>query len=125
MMGIQTNNQHRQGFTIVELIIVILVIGILAAITIVSYAAVTSNSHEQSLQGDIKTAAGQLLKYRSDNGAYPADLSSAGIKNSSTTTYTYTYTSANDTYCLVGTAYNTSFYVLSGNSTPKSGNSCT
>jgi type II secretion system protein G len=123
MMGIKATNNTR-GFTIVELIVVIIVIGIIAAIIIVSYSAITQSSRQQSLQADIKTAASKLVQYRSDNGSYPTSLDAAGVTNSSTTSYTYTYTSANDSYCLVGTGYNMSFYVLSGDSTPKVGSSC-
>lgn len=124
-MGTLPLRKKSSGFTLVELIIVVVVIGIIVSIIIVSYAAVTNESHSQSLQGDIKTAASKLSEYRADNGAYPSTLSTAGVTNSSTTSYTYTYTSANDTYCLIGTGYNTSYYVLNTNTTPKSGTSCT
>lgn len=43
-----------RGFTIVELLIVIVVIGILAAITIVSYTGVTARANESSVQSDLR-----------------------------------------------------------------------
>lgn len=42
-----TSEQHnRRGFTIVELLIVIVVIGILASITIVAYSGITQRAHD-------------------------------------------------------------------------------
>lgn len=42
---IQRNTKLKQGFTIVELLVVIVVIGILAAITIVSYTGVSARAN--------------------------------------------------------------------------------
>ena len=41
------------AFTIVELLVVIVVIGILASITIVSYRGITTKAAEASLQSDL------------------------------------------------------------------------
>lgn len=48
------------GFTIVELLIVIVVIGILAAITLVAYNGVQDRAATASLQSDLKQASSQL-----------------------------------------------------------------
>jgi prepilin-type N-terminal cleavage/methylation domain-containing protein len=68
MVG-KTNKQH--GFTIVELLIVIVVIGILAAITVVAYNGVQNNATNakttQALTAWIKT----LSLYKADNGHWP------------------------------------------------------
>ena len=45
-------SSHIKGFTIVELLIVIVVIGILAAITIVAYNGVTKRSQETKIASD-------------------------------------------------------------------------
>jgi len=42
------NSKHRQGFTIVDLLIVVVVIAILAAITIVSYNGITNQANTSS-----------------------------------------------------------------------------
>ncbi|MFZ2835802.1 MAG: prepilin-type N-terminal cleavage/methylation domain-containing protein [Candidatus Saccharimonadales bacterium] len=61
----------RSGFTIVELLIVIVIIGILAAITIVAYNGIQNRARNQSMV----SAASQIYKgisqYVLDNGAYP------------------------------------------------------
>ena len=67
-------NQRTQqkGFTIVELLIVIVVIGILAAITIVAYNGIQGRAKDaqtDSALGQVKKA---LEIYRADNGFYPA-----------------------------------------------------
>ena len=60
-----------RGFTIVELLIVIVVIGVLAAITIVSYTGINNRAIVASLQSDLANASQQLKLYQVDNGAYP------------------------------------------------------
>jgi prepilin-type N-terminal cleavage/methylation domain-containing protein len=66
------NNTHSvsKGFTIVELLLVIVVIGILAAITIVSYTGVSKKATIASQQSDLTSASRQLEMYKTDNGYY-------------------------------------------------------
>lgn len=64
-------HQHRKGFTIVELLIVIVVIGILAAISIVAYNGIQQRAREAERQSDIKAISTQLEMYFVDNGEYP------------------------------------------------------
>jgi len=61
----------KNGFTIVELLIVIVIIGILAAVTIVAYNGMTQRANEASLASDLNGASMLLATYRIDNGAYP------------------------------------------------------
>ena len=56
-----------KGFTIVELLVVIVVIGILAAITIVSYTGLSSKANVSSLQSDLSSAKKQLALYYIDH----------------------------------------------------------
>ena len=63
-----------KGFTIVELLVVIVVIGILAAITIVSYTGISQKATISSLQSDLVGAKKQLSLYYVDHGAYPASI---------------------------------------------------
>lgn len=59
------------GFTIVELLIVIVVIGILAAIVIVSYSGIQQRATDAVRQSDIDATAKALELYYVDNGKYP------------------------------------------------------
>jgi len=65
------NNKPQSGFTIVELLVVIVVIGILAAITIVSYTGVTSRAKITVIQSDLSNSADQLKIYQATYGSYP------------------------------------------------------
>jgi len=61
----------RRGFTIVELLIVIVVIAILAAISIVAYNGVQQRARDSQRSSDIAAIKKALELYRIDNGGYP------------------------------------------------------
>lgn len=61
-----------QGFTIVELLIVIVVIGILASITIVAFNGVQDRARVVSVQSDLRNLHTSLQEYQAINGEYPA-----------------------------------------------------
>ena len=64
----------KPGFTIVELLVVIVVIGILAAITIVSYTGISQKAITATLQSDLDGASKQLKLYQVENSQYPTSL---------------------------------------------------
>lgn len=64
----------RRGFTIVELLIVIVVIGILAAITIVAYNGIQNRAALASAQSDVVSIIKKLELFKIDNDAYPGSI---------------------------------------------------
>jgi prepilin-type N-terminal cleavage/methylation domain-containing protein len=66
-----TYTTHLRGFTIVELLIVIVVIGILAAITIVAFSGVTTRANDAAVQSDLKNAAQRFHNYLTETGNVP------------------------------------------------------
>ncbi len=71
---------QQVGFTIVELLIVVVVIAILAAITTVSYNGITNQANDSAVQQDLATLAKKIQIANAQNGAYPvgAGLRAAG-----------------------------------------------
>ncbi len=72
------------GFTIVELLIVIVVIGILAAITIVAYNGIQNRARVSAVKSDFSNAAKkiEIFKLDSTTSSYPvgaSNLTTAGV----------------------------------------------
>jgi prepilin-type N-terminal cleavage/methylation domain-containing protein len=114
------------GFTIVELLIVIVVIGILAAITIVAYNGIQDRARASTLSSALSQAANKLAVYQVDNpDLYPADktaLEAIGIKDSASVTYQYTRTTSTpNTYCITATTGTASYKISNTNTTPQQG----
>ena len=65
-------NRNRSGFTIVELLIVIVVIGILAAISVVAFNGVQGRAHDAAIRNDLVSMAKKFEMYKADFGVYPA-----------------------------------------------------
>jgi len=76
--------KSQKGFTIVELLIVIVVIGILAALVLNTFAGVQKRARDTQRQTAINSMATQLEVYYNDQGSYPALgplAADNGIKN--------------------------------------------
>ena len=84
------SSSKENGFTIVELLIVIVVIAILATITVVAFNGIMDRAKATSLQADLNNASKKLKLYQADYGYYPTSLDA--------TTYCPTPTDTN--YCL-------------------------
>ena len=65
---------YNSAFTIVELLVVIVVIGILAAITIVSYSGISNKAIAVTLQSDLSSSAKVLKMYNVEHGYYPDSI---------------------------------------------------
>lgn len=94
--------ERRSGFTVVELLIVIVVIAILAVITIVAFNGIQQRAKDTSVQADVANAIKKLetLKSQHPTEQYPASLSEAGLSASGGNTYYYQYSSNDNSYCL-------------------------
>ncbi len=64
-------SKRQSGFTIVELLIVIVVIGILAALVITTFAGIQQRARNTERQTDVNAIAGQVEAYYATSGAYP------------------------------------------------------
>jgi type II secretion system protein G len=63
--------RKRDGFTIVELLIVIVVIGILAAITVVAYGSIQGKAKYNKVNTELVAMRKAIELYKVDNGTYP------------------------------------------------------
>jgi len=63
--------RQQNGFTIVELLIVIVVIGILAAISTVAFNGIQTRAENTKTLTALRTYGQALATFKSDNGRYP------------------------------------------------------
>jgi len=89
--------KNEQGFTLIELMIVIAIIGILAAIAIPQFSAYRTRSFNSAATADIRNAATAQEAYFVDNQSYcgtPATLTGAtyGLYLSDNVTFAVTAT---------------------------------
>lgn len=70
----------QSGFTIVELLIVIVVIGILAGLVITTFSGIQQKARDTERETDIKAIHGQVEAFWAQKGYYPSltDMNSQG-----------------------------------------------
>jgi len=88
----------QQGFTIVELLIVVVVIAILAAITMVVYSSLNDKAIVAVLESDLSQLSTKLSTDKVEGGSFPTNSSSLQLTPNNG--ITYEYTSDGSTFCL-------------------------
>jgi prepilin-type N-terminal cleavage/methylation domain-containing protein len=78
ILVMKVGNKNQTGFTIVELLIVIVVIGILAAITVVAFGSTQSKARNAQTLSSAAAWAKAMHLYKTDNGGYPTINSCLG-----------------------------------------------
>lgn len=79
----QSLAKQQKGFTIVELLIVIIIIGMLASLVLVAYTGIQSRARDADIQADLRGMVTKLESFYIDYGRYPistAELTTAGLK---------------------------------------------
>ena len=87
------------GFTIVELLIVIVVVAILATISMVAYTNISNRAHDSTVQSDLRNFSQKLDVYRAEYGKYSANLTQLRI--------------AMDGFSVTQDSYDTAYYNFS------------
>ena len=104
-MTITNSKQSNSAFTIIELLIVIVIIGILVAITAVSYNGITKSAKESALKSELKRISTSLELHKAKNGTYPTSLATAipPIANPTNANITYAPLNNGTSYSLTAT----------------------
>ena len=66
--------QNSRGFTLVELLIVIAIIGVLTTLLMANFIGVRQRARDAQRKSDVRQIQAALELYRSDQGSYPSSL---------------------------------------------------
>lgn len=72
-------SDSRFGFTLVEILIVVVILGILAAIVIPSFASATEDTRKAAFTQDLRSFETGILRYEVDHGSFPPDGNSGSV----------------------------------------------
>ena len=78
-----TQKQKQNGFTTIELVLIVVIIGVLAALLISTRAGVKQNDRDAERQRDVQELRDGLESYFATNNHYPtlSDLNDSGWRN--------------------------------------------
>ena len=72
--GMQMKKEIQKGFTLIELMIVVAIVGILAAVALPAYSNYTARAYASEALGVAQGYKTAVAEYHSTHGSYPASL---------------------------------------------------
>lgn len=105
MVSRSSSKQKRSGFTLLELLVVISIIGILVAMGAIAYSTAQKKGRDARRQADMKAYQNAQEQYYAQNTAYATtqgqlgDYLSAGLKDPKGVNYSISVSSTGDKYC--------------------------
>lgn len=69
---------RRQGFTFIEMLVVVTIIGVLAVVGVTNFKVANQKARDGRRQGDLQQIRAALELYRTDQNAYPPALPAVG-----------------------------------------------
>ena len=73
------HTNHKSGFTLVEIMIVVVIIGLLAALAMPAFQRIKEHSEDTRLLNDLRVFSGSMKTFILEQGRYPEDSSSGAI----------------------------------------------
>ena len=74
LIGMAARRRNKLGFTLVELLVVIVVLAVLAAIVLPKFMNSSVRSKESALKSDLKLMRNAVSLFQADTGKYPSTL---------------------------------------------------
>lgn len=108
-----TRGHRTIGFTIVELLIVVVVIAILAAITIVAFNGVQNRAKASAVQQSLAQAQKKVALWKAANNDLLPNALTDADSTLNAATWTYQRYDQNSQYCVSNTVGGISYYSLS------------
>lgn len=107
----KVKNRRKNGFSMIELLVVTTIIIVLTTIGLVSYRSASMNARNGKRKADLESVRQALVLYRVDEGTYPAGtsftamittiadyLATLDVSDPSGDPYVYSYTSNGSTF---------------------------